>query len=163
MLGSWHKTPLAISQILSVSVFLNCREWTSLMQEVLILLSVIAVFLAQTLQKQKSSTANSPECEALLWLAVLWVLIVVIGRGGEQINRIQLESGCKIQIAAGEIIDSGLQPGPARPIISQVVRPTDPDSRDSFRGRSCEFVTLLTADLGRAAANSDWRRGSRKF
>lgn len=26
----------------------------------------------------------------------------VIGRGGEQINRIQLESGCKIQIAAGE-------------------------------------------------------------
>lgn len=88
-------------------------------------------------------------------MAVLWVLIVVIGRGGEQINRIQLESGCKIQIAAGEIIDSGLQPGPARPIISQVVRPTDPDSRDSFRGRSCEFVTLLTADLGRAAANSD--------
>ena len=29
-------------------------------------------------------------------------LSVVIGRGGEQINRIQLESGCKIQIAAGE-------------------------------------------------------------
>ncbi len=26
----------------------------------------------------------------------------VIGRGGEQITRIQLESGCKIQIAAGE-------------------------------------------------------------
>lgn len=26
----------------------------------------------------------------------------VIGRGGEQITRIQLESGCKIQIAPGE-------------------------------------------------------------
>ncbi|XP_030213616.1 far upstream element-binding protein 3 isoform X1 [Gadus morhua] len=34
----------------------------------------------------------------------------IIGRGGEQITRIQLESGCKIQIAAGEAfltIDSG--------------------------------------------------------
>lgn len=38
-----------------------------------------------------------------------------------------------------------------------------PDSRDRFRDRSCGFVTLLTADLGRAAANSDWRGGSRKF
>lgn len=28
--------------------------------------------------------------------------ILVIGRGGEQITRIQLESGCKIQIASGK-------------------------------------------------------------
>lgn len=29
-------------------------------------------------------------------------LIAVIGRGGEQISRIQAESGCKIQIAPGK-------------------------------------------------------------
>lgn len=28
--------------------------------------------------------------------------IAVIGRGGEQISRIQAESGCKIQIASGK-------------------------------------------------------------
>lgn len=31
------------------------------------------------------------------------VLFVVIGKGGEQISRIQLESGCKIQIASGKL------------------------------------------------------------
>lgn len=35
--------------------------------------------------------------------------IAVIGRGGEQISRIQAESGCKIQIASGKgyfLVDS---------------------------------------------------------
>lgn len=32
----------------------------------------------------------------------IFVSATVIGRGGEQITRIQLESGCKIQIASGE-------------------------------------------------------------
>uniref|UniRef100_A0A8C7II52 Far upstream element binding protein 3 n=1 Tax=Oncorhynchus kisutch TaxID=8019 RepID=A0A8C7II52_ONCKI len=44
----------------------------------------------------------------------------IIGRGGEQITRIQLESGCKIQIAAG----NGLCPSPTRQakrLLSQIV------------------------------------------
>lgn len=43
------------------------------------------------------------------WLAVEWgaysdpvQFVSVIGRGGEQISRIQAESGCKIQIASGK-------------------------------------------------------------
>lgn len=38
----------------------------------------------------------------VLWRFHLRVLCLVIGRGGEQISRIQQESGCKIQIAPGE-------------------------------------------------------------
>lgn len=32
-----------------------------------------------------------------------FLFFVVIGRGGEQISRLQQESGCKIQIAPGKI------------------------------------------------------------
>lgn len=40
------------------------------------------------------------------YLAVFQLIIffLVIGRGGEQISRIQQESGCKIQIAPGNVI-----------------------------------------------------------
>lgn len=34
-------------------------------------------------------------------LSLLFFFLQVIGRGGEQISRIQQESGCKIQIAPG--------------------------------------------------------------
>lgn len=36
------------------------------------------------------------------YVLTLVKLISVIGRGGEQISRIQAESGCKIQIAPGK-------------------------------------------------------------
>lgn len=36
------------------------------------------------------------------FVLMLVELISVIGRGGEQISRIQIESGCKIQIAPGK-------------------------------------------------------------
>lgn len=36
------------------------------------------------------------------YLKVTHFLLVVIGRGGEQISRLQQESGCKIQIAPGK-------------------------------------------------------------
>uniref|UniRef100_A0A8C7I984 Far upstream element binding protein 3 n=1 Tax=Oncorhynchus kisutch TaxID=8019 RepID=A0A8C7I984_ONCKI len=51
----------------------------------------------------------------------------IIGRGGEQITRIQLESGCKIQIAAGKFClkkRHGLCPSPTRQakrLLSQIV------------------------------------------
>uniref|UniRef100_A0A673WKL4 KH-type splicing regulatory protein n=1 Tax=Salmo trutta TaxID=8032 RepID=A0A673WKL4_SALTR len=35
---------------------------------------------------------------------------LIIGRGGEQINKIQQDSGCKVQIAPGEQLDSGGMP-----------------------------------------------------
>lgn len=42
----------------------------------------------------------------LILLFMYFALVLVIGRNGEQINRLQAESGCKIQMAP----DSGGQP-----------------------------------------------------
>lgn len=48
----------------------------------------------------------------LLWVCptnntdLSFSLFPVIGRGGEQINKIQQESGCKVQIAPGTVCSS---------------------------------------------------------
>lgn len=51
------------------------------------------------------SACNSHRCHYSNMLTVL-SLSAVIGRGGEQINKIQQESGCKVQIAPGAIFTS---------------------------------------------------------
>lgn len=38
------------------------------------------------------------------------LLSLVIGRGGEQINKIQQDSGCKVQIAHGELRANAILP-----------------------------------------------------
>lgn len=60
----------------------------------------VKLFLYRQLQWSKRGKVLCSFLEQ--FVLILVALISVIGRGGEQISRIQIESGCKIQIAPGK-------------------------------------------------------------
>ncbi|TMS01315.1 Far upstream element-binding protein 3 [Larimichthys crocea] len=69
----------------------------------------------------------------------------VIGRGGEQITRIQLESGCKIQIAAGSKgVGVGGDPGEGRRLQVPVPR----FAVGIVIGRNGEMIKKIQNDAG---------------